>query len=242
MARSKSFSKSITKSFSNMASGKGFFKNKIVLYVITFIALMNLFGYVLLNNYNAVTMFLAVGLIVFNFNKNMIIVLLCCLLATNLYVVTMKPRFEGFKAKGKQETSEKAAKDAEVFASKTKKGKKKSGFQNQGKNVVAKTAAPVKDDSEEVKSRIDYGTTIERAYDNLDNILGGQNMQKLTKDTTRLIEKQNKLVKNMQGMAPMITQYKDLLKNMNLDSIQNLATKLTGSPLSLNASSNAPTK
>jgi hypothetical protein len=43
-------------------------------------------------------------------------------------------------------------------------------------------------------------------------------------------------------MAPMITQYKDLLKNMNLDNIQNLATKLTGSPLSLGASSTAPTK
>ena len=62
-------------------------------------------------------------------------------------------------------------------------------------------------------------------------------MQKLTADTTRLIEKQNKLVKNMQGMAPMITQYKDLLKNMNLDNIQNLAKKLTGSPLSLDPGS-----
>ena len=240
MARSKSFSKSITKSFSNMASGKDFFKNKIVLYVITFVALMNLLGYVLTNNYNAVVMFLAVGLIVFRFNKNMIVVLLSCLLATNLYAVLMNSRQEGFEAKNKKETSIKAAKDAESFGSKSTK--KKSGFSNQGKNVVAKTAAPVKDDSEEVKSRIDYGTTIERAYDNLDNILGGQNMQKLTKDTTRLIEKQNKLVKNMQGMAPMITQYKDLLKNMNLDSIQNLATKLTGSPLSLGASSNAPSK
>ena len=235
MSKSKSFSKSIKKSFSNAASGTGFFKNKIVLYIITFIALMNLFGYVLIQNYKAVTMFLAVGLIVFNFNKNMIIVLLCCLLATNLYVVATKTNYEGFQKKDQTKATKNATTAAADFANKTKV-KKKSGFQTQGKNVVAKTAASVKDDSEEVNSRIDYGTTIERAYDNLDNILGGENMQKLTKDTSRLISKQNKLVKNMQGMAPMINQYKDLLKNMNLDSIQNLATKLTGGPLSLGAS------
>ena len=245
MDKVKSFAKSISKSYKT-GSGKGLLGNKNVLYIVTFVALLNILGFVFLNNYKAIVMFFAIGLIAFNFNKNMIIVLLCCLLATNLYVAFKKPQLEGF-TKGKKETANIAKKDAESFESKSKKGSKKtpknkSGFQTQGKNVVAKNAAPVTDDAEEVKSRIDYGTTIERAYDNLDNILGGQNMQKLTKDTTRLISKQNKLVQNMQGMAPMITQYKDLLKNMNLDNIQNLATKLTGGPLSLGASSTAPVK
>ena len=243
MARTKSFSNSLKKSFSSK-SGKGFLKNKTVLYIISFLALMNLLGYMLLDNFNAVVMFLAVGIISFQFSKNMIVVLLACLLATNLYVVIVQKRKytkEGFEAKDEKQTKNVATKDAEAFAtSQTKKKdtkKKKSGFQNQGKNVIAKTAASVKDDAEEVKSRIDYGTTIERAYDNLDNILGGDNMKKLTNDTTKLIEKQNKLVQNMQGMAPMISQYKDLLKNMNLDNIQNLAKKLTGSPLSLDPAS-----
>ena len=250
MDKVKSFAKSISKSYKT-GSGKGLLGNKNVLYIVTFVALLNILGFLFLNNYKAIVMFFAIGLIAFNFNKNMIIVLLCCLLATNLYVAFKKPELEGFKddttkknAKGKSETTYKAKKDAKSFGSKSNKktSKSKSGFQTQGKNVVAKNAAPVTDDAEEVKSRIDYGTTIERAYDNLDNILGGQNMQKLTQDTTRLISKQNKLVQNMQGMAPMITQYKDLLKNMNLDNIQNLATKLTGGPLSLGASSTAPAK
>ena len=253
MDKVKSFAKSISKSYKT-GSGKGLLGNKNVLYIVTFVSLLNILGFIFSNNYKAIVMFFAIGLIALNFNKNMIIVLLCCLLATNLYVAFKKPQLEGFEddikknnAKGKKETANKAARDAKSFATKSKGKNKtpkktKSGFQTQGKNVVAKNAAPVTDDAEEVKSRIDYGTTIERAYDNLDNILGGQNMQKLTKDTTRLIEKQNKLVQNMQGMAPMITQYKDLLKNMNLDNIQNLATKLTGSPLSLGASSTAPTK
>ena len=270
MDKVKSIVKSISKSYKT-GSGKGLLGNKNVLYMVTFIALLNILGFVFLNNYKAIVMFFAIGVIAFNFNKNMIIVLLCCILATNLYVAFKKPQLEGFEndddddddddnnddikqknTKGSKETADKAENDAKSFglkssgSKKTKGNKKtpknKSGFQTQGKNVVAKNAAPVTDDAEEVKSRIDYGTTIERAYDNLDNILGGQNMQKLTKDTTRLISKQNKLVQNMQGMAPMITQYKDLLKNMNLDSIQNLATKLTGGPLSLGASSTAPAK
>lgn len=238
MARSKSktFSKSMTSVFTKTSNNLT--RSKTVLYVVTFIALMNLLGYLLMNDFKAVTMFLAVGIIVFQFSKNMIIVLLSCLLATNLFVVLMKPSSrEGMQTKNKEETKKAVSKDTESFTADNKKKVKKSGFQTQGKNVVAKNAASVKDDAEEVNSRIDYGTTIERAYDNLDNILGGDNMQKLTKDTTRLIEKQSKLVKNMQGMAPMITQYKDLLKNMNLDNIQNLAKKLTGSPLSLDPSS-----
>lgn len=244
MARTKSFTRSISKSFSKTGSGKGFLRNKTVLYIVTFIALMNLLGYVSLNNFNAVVMFLAVGIIAFQFTKNMIIVLLACLLATNIYAVSFQNKVtEGLTVNSKNKTSTQAKKDAkevtEAMSGKKVKGKK-SGFQNQGKNVIARTAAPVTDDAEEVKSRIDYGSTIERAYDNLDSILGGENMNKLTSDTTRLIEKQNKLVKNMQGMAPMINQYKDLLKNMNLENIQNLAKKITGSPLSLTASSKAP--
>ena len=241
MAKSsmKSFTSSISKSFSKNSSS--LLKNKTVLYLVTFIALMNILGYLLVNNYQVVVMFLAVGILVYQLNKNMIVVLLSCLLTANLFALVVKKQQEGFKPKNSADTKKAANKDAkEAFNStKTTKSskKKKSGFQNQGKNVIAKTAAPVSDDAEEVKSRIDYGTTIERAYDNLDNILGGDNMQKLTADTTRLIEKQNKLVKNMQGMAPMITQYKDLLKNMNLDNIQNLAKKLTGSPLSLDPGS-----
>lgn len=240
MAKSKSISKLFTKTVTKITSENSFFKNKTVLYVVAFIALMNLLGYTMLNNFKAVAMFLAVGIVMYNFTKNMILILLCCLLATNVFAVLMKNSIqEGYTVKSKKETKKAASKDAESFISSTnkKKTKKKTGFQNQGKNVVAKNAASVKDDAEEVNSRIDYGTTIERAYDNLDSILGGQNMQKLTDDTTRLIDKQNKLVKNMQGMAPMITQYKDLLKNMNLDNIQNLAKKLTGSPLSLDPSS-----
>ena len=236
-SNSKSFSKSLTSAF--IKTSNNLTKSKTVLYIVTFIALMNLLGYLFMNNFQAVTMFLAVGIIVFKFSKNMIVVLVSCILATNLFVVLMKPSMrEGLTTKSNKDTKKLARSDAEAFGTKTsKQPKKKSGFQNQGKNIVAKNAAPVTDDAEDVKSRIDYGTTIEKAYDNLDSILGGGNMQKLTDDTTRLIEKQNKLVKNMQGMAPMITQYKDLLKNMNLDNIQNLAKKLTGSPLSLDPSS-----
>ena len=128
MARTKSFTKSISKSLSKTGSGKGFLRNKTVLYIVTFIALMNLLGYVSLNNFNAVVMFLAVGIIAFQFTKNMIIVLLACLLATNIYAVSFQSKVkEGMKVKSKSKTSKQATSDAkeavEAMTGKKVKGK-----------------------------------------------------------------------------------------------------------------------
>ena len=69
MAKSsiKSFTTSISKSFSKNSSS--LLKNKTVLYLVTFIALMNILGYLLVNNYQVVVMFLAVGILVYQLNK-----------------------------------------------------------------------------------------------------------------------------------------------------------------------------
>ena len=58
------------------------FENKYLLYVVLIVAVTNVLGYLAMEKYNAVTFFLAIGLLSSYFTKNMTVVLLICILST----------------------------------------------------------------------------------------------------------------------------------------------------------------
>jgi hypothetical protein len=110
---------------------------------------------------------------------------------------------------------------------KPKEEKKKDTFGNKHASKLS-NAAPVDSDG---GSRIDYTSTIEGAYDNLDKILGGDGITKLTGDTQKLMQQQQKLFDSMQNMAPMIENAKGMLQGFNTDDLKGLAglaASLTG--------------
>ena len=63
-------------------------RDKNVLYIVSFLAFTNLFGYLLLQNFDAVVFFLIVGFLTSYFSKNMIVVLLVAMISTNFIVGT----------------------------------------------------------------------------------------------------------------------------------------------------------
>jgi len=86
---------------------------------------------------------------------------------------------------------------------------------------------------------IDYASTVEDAYDELNKIIGGDGIKKLTSDTQNLMQQQLKLAEAMKGMTPMIEQMEPLLKtasqfmgmsgdNASLAGISKMAEQLTG--------------
>ena len=58
--------------------------NKIVLYVVVFIALTNVVGYISLDDFESLTFFCVIGILSSFFSKNMIINLSVAILSTNL--------------------------------------------------------------------------------------------------------------------------------------------------------------
>lgn len=95
---------------------------------------------------------------------------------------------------------------------------KKAGFHNAKGGSSFKDAAPVNGNS-----RIDYASTLEGAYDNLDKILGSDGINKLTGDTQKLMVQQQKLFETMQGMVPMINQAKDMMSGIDMNQLGGLA-------------------
>ena len=63
-----------------------FLTNKIVLNVVTVIAILNIIGYLSLGNYNGVAYFVILALLITYFSKNMIIVLGVPIILVNLFV------------------------------------------------------------------------------------------------------------------------------------------------------------
>jgi hypothetical protein len=268
-------------SFTSQASK--LFTNKYFLYFIVFLALSNVLGYLVTNKVNAVIFFALVAFLASNFSKNMTVILLVAIVATNLLMANKSMR-EGLENANMPELTDEqkaAAKDkvdpdkldsvdrqlgdglktlkasdstedaklklenrrANASTRTTplidpnnrdlnkpttettqvegmeSKPNKKSGFNNPKGSSPLRDAAPVNGGN----SRIDYATTLEDAYDNLDKILGSDGINKLTNDTQRLMQQQQKLFDTMSNMMPMINSAKDMMGSIDMSQLGGLA-------------------
>ena len=61
---------------------------------------------------------------------------------------------------------------------------------------------------------IDYASTIEDAYDELNKIIGGDGIKKLTGDTQNLMKQQLQLAEAMKSMTPLVEQMGPLMQSV----------------------------
>ena len=61
---------------------------------------------------------------------------------------------------------------------------------------------------------IDYASTIEDAYDELNKIIGGDGIKKLTGDTQNLMKQQLQLAEAMKSMGPLVEQMGPLMQSV----------------------------
>ena len=277
-------------SFANEASK--LLTNKYFLYFIVFLAVSNVLGYLVTNKINAVIFFALICLLMANFSKNMVVVLIVAIIATNLLMVNGKMR-EGFtegeqNAEGTTELTDeqkqniKTEVQQDVQAIKAKRASASaapvpstSAPASTDTTTTDTTAAPATttttdttttaavsrpngaalrakvqgtttgtEDVEEgfapagvgqsgnkrgalggpaKPSRIDYATTLEDAYDNLDKILGSGGMKNLSADTEKLMNQQKSLFESMNSMMPLVGKAQDMLKGFDMDKIGKLA-------------------
>jgi len=62
--------------------------------------------------------------------------------------------------------------------------------------------------------RVDYASTIEDAYNELNNVLGSDGIKNLTSDTHNLMKKQLELAETMKSMGPLVQGMAPLLKQV----------------------------
>ena len=90
---------------------------------------------------------------------------------------------------------------------------KKQGFSK--RLIPSSEPAKVGNDEDEVDTdRIDYASTLEQAYDNLQGMLGKEGIKGLTSETSKLVQQQAGLMESLKGMGPMLKEAKSMMSGM----------------------------
>ena len=257
--------------------------NKYFLYFMVFLAATNVLGYLVTNKVHAVIFFALVSLLTYHFSKNMAVVLLVAVIATNFLMANKRLR-EGLENVGdgqavntieskdpqiasaipvvkRSQNNEQVASQIGPINKRDPVATVAKGTAIKNKNM-ANTAAVADTDTtttttttdetftnNEVEdgpqgvgrgggskkgnsspSRLDYAATIEESYANLDSILGGESINKLTGDTQKLMQQQQKLFDTMQNMAPVLKSAQDMLKGFNINDLANSLKSIAGTP------------
>ena len=259
--------------------------NKTILYLVVFLSITNMIGYLVMGNMNALIYFLIIGLATSMFTKNMNIILLTALVLSNIFVVGHSYS-EGFTdktntntntnnaAKNNMDTQQKPINKTNAKKTQTatpsgklpmtpvNDGPMESETDNtSGSNAGSGNEKPVTDEAFEVgmengtkkNYRVDYASTIEDAYGQLNQILGSEGIKRLTDDTQNLLKQQVQLADAMKSMGPLISNMAPLLEQTkglmsgiggfdikNLGNFASLAKGFTPNKGFSPASSNSP--
>lgn len=173
---------------------KSLLKDKNVLRVVALLSVLNLIGYLMIRDLDAVAFFAIVGFLTTYFSKNMIVVLLVAMVLTNFFAMGRKSgsMLEGMKASRKTTADMKKAK-ADAKAKKAKiQGASAEMDQEEGTGRVGE---------------LDHAATVEAAHENLANFVNGGGIKAMTEQTgglNDLMDKQKQLMKNVENLEPMM--------------------------------------
>ena len=221
---------------------KNILQNKFVLYLVFFLSLVTVFGYITTSNFQAVLLFVLISLLTNYFSKNMIVILGAAIIGTNL-VTLMNGSFllnnsnnvvEGFNRGMKMsegDNPEEDNKDADEGADKQdtsgKHATKKEDFTNQELTPAVIDNIPNIDNLTNLLSKSDKGKKTEKAYDMLENAMNNDNIKGLAGETKNLLGKQAELMKQMKQITPILQQTMGLVNNLDLGALTNIAKKVS---------------
>lgn len=209
---------------------KSLLKNKNFLYFVLFIASVNTFGYLMMRQTEAVMLFALVGFLTTFFTKNMIIVLLTAIVVTNVYagsVLGVRIK-EGMESKSDEDEDEDEEDDEGKEGMDHEEGEKKKKDKKEGMPSLKPADVPPNGK----KPKLDPAGTLEAAYDNLDKLLDSGAIDKMSSETQNLATQQDKLMKNIDRLEPMLGIAEGMMEkmgNLNIGGMEKRIKKMVGS-------------
>ena len=230
--------------------------NRYVLYLVALLALFNVIGYMMMDKTQIVILFILIGYLMTHFSKNMVIVLLVPLVLVNLLTsgMMMKEGFEEGGADAKEPNMDgnnnTPKPSATPDANNTNVASDASSTSNTTNPIIACKDGEKFDEVEgkcvatdgfaraggkKGASRVDMGSTLEQAYDDLNSVLGSDGIKNLTADTQNLMKQQLHLAEAMKDMGPLMQQAQSMLKSLNIDGLGDLPSLIKKFGVNTNA-------
>jgi uncharacterized integral membrane protein len=200
--------------------------DKNVLYVVFVLAILNLLGYLVVQNTEAVAFFLIVGFLTTYFSKNMIVVLIVAMVATSLFTAT-KTSYRSVKegmtdsSSQRQETKVLKEKKQTAQTAQTAQSDTSSGDDDEVEEVEELTVAS------QGKNRVDIVANLSEAYNNLQKTVGEGGVQGLTNQTETLLTQQKQLMDNITTMQPFLETAQGFMDKLDLSSLDGIGDLLS---------------
>ena len=197
--------------------------NKYVLYLVAFIAALNVLGYMAAGKNICVLLFILIAAITSYFSKNMVFVLAVPTFLVGFFAIcdSMKSVKEGNQGMNKKDEDEENEDEDDNDDDDDDDDDNDTGNDNgdddddSGDGVKAsENKTDGYRNSGRKGDRIDYATTLEDAYTNLNSMVGKDGIKALTKDTKALMKQQVELANAMKGMQPLIGQAKEMMNSL----------------------------
>lgn len=123
--------------------------------------------------------------------------------------------------------SNKTSKKVAAGASSTAASVKKTNGQKEAMTELSPASLDDEDDLP-VNNRVDYAKTLEKTYDNLENLVGKDGVNGLTSQTNVLMDQQQKLMENMKSMEPLLKTAQSFLDKFESSSMGKMFEKIPG--------------
>lgn len=211
--------------------------DKNVLYAVFVIAILNVLGYLMTKNIEAVAFFLVIGFLTTYFSKNMIVVLIITIISTSIFASTRTTYVqvpavkEGMSSKKSKLSSDEKSEIKNKIKEKKQNGPIDTEDDSTEDMEVSSKVSTISTNKKGKENYVDYASTLEKAYTNLQNTVGEGGVEGLTKQTEGLIEQQKNLMKNIETMQPFLKTADSFMQNLNLDGLDGIGDmlgKLTG--------------
>ena len=204
--------------------------DKLILNLLIFVAFANIVSLASRNKIDSIVLFFASGILTHMYTKNKVYVILVALIAANALETRM---FEGMANNGEDDDEDdnddnkKEDEDDDKDDDKDDDDDDDDDNDNDdnGENFTNKDNTFEESDNQTLGKRVDYTTTLEQAYNNLQNILGTEGVSGLSKQTEKLLDQQKNLMDSLVQMGPIVDNAQKTMKGFKIDGLPDLFKK-----------------
>lgn len=220
-----------------------FTNNKIILYVVASISLLSLFGHLMYSEFSAIILFFLVGGVTYSITKNMTVVLGTAFVVTSIAnmssgIIVNKEGMKASMKKGTQEEStqeepsEEETTEEESTQEPTQEESTQKSTNNKKQEALSQLTPALFNNipnKQQMQKQLGQATEMEQAYDNLEKIMGKENIQSISSDTKDLIKQQNELIKQLKTMTPALNEAMSSIGNLDLSKLTSMFSSATKS-------------
>ena len=176
-------------------------KSPILLYFLLTVVILNILYLLQTQNTRSLVIFILIGLVTYTIKENLIIVFIVSLVLTNCLFNKKNNFMEGMETQKDEENVD--------------------GVEENTDDKPKKISEEKKNDDEPIM--IDEAKTIESSYENLQKFLDSPGFNKLTNETQKLAKSQDRLMKSLSTLTPILSDAKASIGNLDLSTYGSLS-------------------